>query len=823
MKALLLFLGFLALPQPVASAPRITHITNPSLPGRLTVICGGLWEEAKPSLAAVILPDDPAGLPTKDIPQLPTSESREVKVVQQSHGVLTCLMPEGPFGVVAVWGRNSAGRGEPVLVNRPEADWAYPQFPIPGHAFRILGRNLVGLELYPESSSRPVSYGGYVKSATRVVLRAPDGVCRQAVVEKASAYDVHCRLPLDIPPGKHQVYVHNGHGGPPGWSSALEIEIRRSSPWPTTTFDSRKYGVVADGNADDAGAIQAALDAAGKGGGGVVLLPRGTYLIGRTLRMPRKTVLRGETRDRTWLFTPSGIFGGYGRREDGLKIPVVIGGEGEFGLEDLSIQTVYSPQVVAAPIVKSTLPLERWGQQMDFHHTADDVFIRRCRILQQPNFAHAHRPDYPDLAGKKLADARDYEPLSAVGLCGERNEVVDCEIRGGGKPITMWRPMYCRVAGCLLRTGSGGSPITWVGFSGHRMGFSICEDNRMTADTAESVHGMVTGPGARFLYIARNDIQTGWQGDSESILIHVGGGKFSCRVASADGTKLSLDPAEAALTTKIERHGHSPWPVVETDGRLKPHAMRDVDFDSARRPLEGGDCTIVSGPGIGQVRRILDNDAQSVQLDRPWSIAPTRQSRVLLCQYELYHRLLIVDNVIGESGNGVNLWGNSYDTIVDGNRTARTIGASVFGMTHYDPRCMDIGYFNQVLHNTCSAGRFRAPEQAGQAMRGWIGAMTYNFGLPGWAGHLIVGPVFRGNLCEDDSRFLLTTAQYQAGQPPHILGAILEDNRTAHSRAAVQIGPGVRAVLRNNHEEDVETRYSGEGMNDCVVLEPAKP
>jgi hypothetical protein len=513
MQATFLFPGLLALLGSIASSPQITHITSPSLPGRLTVICGGPWEEARPSLAAAILPDDPAGLPADSLPLLPTSGSREVKVVQQSHGVLTCLMPDGPFSVVAVWGRNSTGRGEPVLVNRPEADWVYPQFPIPGQAFRVFGRNLVGLELYPEwtKENRPVSYGGYVKSATRAVFRAADGTCREAAVEKAGAYEVHCRVPTDTPPGKHRLYVHNGHGGPHGWASPLEIDIRGPSPWPTTTFDARKHGTVADGNADDAASIQAALDAAGKDGGGVVLLPRGTYLIGRTLRMPRKTVLRGETRDRTWLFTPSGIFGGYGRREDGLKIPVVIGGEGEFGLEDLSIQTVYSPQVVAAPIVRSASSLERWDRQMDFHRAANDVFIRRCRILQQPNFAHAHRPDYPDLAGKKLADPRDYEPLLAVGLCGERNEVIDCEIRGGGKPIVMWRPKYCRVAGCHLRTGSGGSPITWAGYSGYTMGCSICEDNRMMTDTAESHHGLVTGPGARYLYIARNEIQTGWR------------------------------------------------------------------------------------------------------------------------------------------------------------------------------------------------------------------------------------------------------------------------------------------------------------------------
>ena len=257
------------------------------------------------------------------------------------------------------------------------------------------------------------------------------------------------------------------------------------------------------------------------------------------------------------------------------------------------------------------------------------------------------------------------------------------------------------------------------------MGCLICEDNRMTSDSAETCHGLVSCAGGRFFYIARNDIQVGWQGDSESILIHAGGSTFSCRVRDTDGTRLSLDPEEVKQLAKVERHGFDPWPVMENDGRLKPHAIRDYGFDPARNPRQGGNCVIVAGPGIGQIRRVLDNDAQGVQLDRPWSIAPTQESRALFTQYELYDRLLIVDNVIGESGLGVMLWGNTYDTIVDGNQTARTAAVAVCGMTHHSPSGMNIGYFNQVLHNVCSAGRCRDLTLGEHC--GWIGSITMDY------------------------------------------------------------------------------------------------
>jgi hypothetical protein len=53
------------------------------------------------------------------------------------------------------------------------------------------------------------------------------------------------------------------------------------------------YGATGNGTNDDTAAIQAALDAAGANGGGVVLLPRGNYLIGSHLLVPAQTSLVG--------------------------------------------------------------------------------------------------------------------------------------------------------------------------------------------------------------------------------------------------------------------------------------------------------------------------------------------------------------------------------------------------------------------------------------------------------------------------------------------------------------------------------------------------
>ncbi|MDQ2941293.1 MAG: right-handed parallel beta-helix repeat-containing protein [Chloroflexota bacterium] len=59
------------------------------------------------------------------------------------------------------------------------------------------------------------------------------------------------------------------------------------------TFSVIDFGARGDGATDDARAIQAALDAAARAGGGTVLLPAGTYQIGTLLYYPSNITIQG--------------------------------------------------------------------------------------------------------------------------------------------------------------------------------------------------------------------------------------------------------------------------------------------------------------------------------------------------------------------------------------------------------------------------------------------------------------------------------------------------------------------------------------------------
>jgi hypothetical protein len=62
---------------------------------------------------------------------------------------------------------------------------------------------------------------------------------------------------------------------------------------PPAAFDVRDFGAVGDGVTDDTAGFQAALDAAGEQGGGIVHAPRGDYLIGTHLAVPDHVTLEG--------------------------------------------------------------------------------------------------------------------------------------------------------------------------------------------------------------------------------------------------------------------------------------------------------------------------------------------------------------------------------------------------------------------------------------------------------------------------------------------------------------------------------------------------
>ena len=172
--------------------------------------------------------------------------------------------------------------------------------------------------------------------------------------------------------------------------------MKRETPWPTQVFRVTDFGATGlplgytEGWHDDTAGIQKALNAAKANGGGVVYFPVGNYYVTATLVIPEHTVLRGESRERCWIWFPDGIdHGKYGDQETPKKVQVGMRGLSDFSIENLSIHSVFTRVLVAAPMSKDSA---NTYEDLD-NARAKNVTITNCYVFQEPTYRYHHRKE----------------------------------------------------------------------------------------------------------------------------------------------------------------------------------------------------------------------------------------------------------------------------------------------------------------------------------------------------------------------------------------------------------------------------------------------
>ena len=774
------------------AAPVITHVTDPTRPGQLFNVVGADWDGGA-QVRVACLEDGIPGWPEDVAADFATEEPRLAELVAHEPNVLTCSFPEGRPGVYAVQVRGAGGWSDPVLINRPRADWLSTDRATPGELVRILGRNLVGRELYPEcdASGRPLSTGGYVEGGTRVVLRRGTRAVT-AVVEKMSAYDVHFRLPLDLDPGEYAVHAHNGHGGASGWSRGLLLTVAPADPWPEEIFDVRRYGAVGDGLADDAPAIQGALDAAGLNGGGVVYLPAGSYLINSTLTVHPRTVVRGQSRERTWIWLPNGVH--YGDRAIGEKVRVGLQGDRDFIVEDLTMHAVYARYLIMAPVAFSDHAAP----------AADNVTVRRCRLMMEPTLRHPYRRGERFLEQERLDRDSPWSNRFCVAVRGDRVTVQGSHLRGGGSCVHLEGSRYCTIQDNELLKGTGQAIRFFPGRVTPEN--NIIEDN--VSRPVSNVHSATFWSHARAnrYYIARNQFESDWCRDNENIIWHSLGVRLSARVTAATLEAVTVSTGRVMdWAGRQARGGDSAgFPVFldEAAGGFRPDA------------LVGFDCLVVDGRGLGQLRTIVGNTVDAVTVDRPWKVAPGLGSLVAICENPQFQGHIVVDNSLTHTGSGINPWGNAYDMVIDGNRLALSGGINIGDVgAAWTYREWAGNYRIQILNNTVVEGRYHGDWPVGRALHIFQGLI----GLQGGASVGVGGLdwVLRNNRTETDALI----AMVPPGEADY-RGMILEENRSVDSRIGIRVGPGISGVLRGHASQGVERPLWDQGSS--LRIHPAE-
>jgi len=760
----------------------ITHVTNPAMPGKLSVIVGDGWNISAPIVKIMKLENTPLRSPSKEmLPVFMEGKSKTLRIVKNNDETLICDLPDDKFSAFAVVAKGKEGWSEPVVVNVARVQWLSREKASAGDTVRIFGRNLVNLDFYPVAAGYEQSegYGSYLsKIVTQVMIELPNGDYQACKVTKNSAYDASFVIPLSLTIGQYKVYAHNGLGGKYGWSDPLALTVEKPKTWPARVFNVKDYGAVGaaveneDGWNDDAPAIQKALDAAEANGGGVVYFPAGNYYVSKTLSIPQYTTVRGESRERCWVWFPDAI--DHGKKDDyetARKVEVGIRGISDFTLENLSIHSVYTNVLVGAPLAHDNAQTYK---AINLDKRADNVSIKNCYLVHEPYYQYHYRKQDSLLTQSSQLD-ESWGMKATVALHGDNINITNSRIRGGGMCITLISCQYTNVARNELIIGRAANAVATREFGYPelpRPQKMILEDNVMWVASPVHHSGFWCHATSADFFIARNSLQLTWGCDSEGLLWHGWGPEQAYEVASA---------TENTITVK------------------------DVDKVKAL----GWECIIVRGKGLGQKRIIKEINGNELVLDNPWKIIPAEGTRIALLYYHVHEGHIIIQNKLSDTGAGIFGWGCTYDWVVDGNSMTRGGGVMFDECAYSNDRPWSGNFFNQILHNRVDQGRYNNQITGRVWTIGYTGTgycREFNRGVIGNLGH-----IYRGNLSTNDAAISFwdrvsdnTLHNYKG--PLVDVGMVVEDNWFKDCNLGISVGDGVSGVIRGNNFNNVETK-----------------
>jgi hypothetical protein len=730
-------------------APLIFWHSQPVRPNQTLMIAGAGFQPGT-VVEAYPLPDTDPGRPTGSALVEKGLGWQPLRLVQLNPQLAQAVLPAGKEGVFACRVRSGDKAGPARLVNAPDAWFAQGdrgETATPGGWIGVFG-TCIALNSAPVQAGPRIEPG---KKGVAAPKATPPGgpVPRLALAVRGQAvrvltarpsggtrYGQYFDVPADCPPGTYELFVHNGAGGPQGWTRLADrynekpvttITVAPHVPWPETGVDVTQQ----PGGTDDE-RFAAALKACRSGG--IILVPAGTYRLRQTLVMPHLSVLRGAGPEKTkieWVENPKD---GRGKglpliRGADLSKPGEFDRRASFSLEDLSL--------TAGPAFASSM-IEREGTSVPAH-------FRRV-AARVPRGADAGVQKELEGVVLNLRYARnteitgcDWDAFSVIIFWKEVSHLrcTDNRLR--------WRGMYL----WLMRNHNNilfaHNRLTMAGtFSGN--GFT----EAMNPNPGMSYSGY-DNSNCRGLYYAHNvSDREETEPPHRSIGITFDGATtvYAGRVKSVDGAKLAL----AGPTIGPDQYNHPPCDP-------------------------GASVRVVSGRGAGQWRYLVSKPTTKVteiEVDRPWDVEPDGDS--WLAVSNVLGRTLFVGNKFSNDAL-LQTYFNTEDVVFAEN----DIG--VPGKPVSMPVWADVGqnaWHYQVIDN-------RIGEQG----------VTLDCAQPAWhpakdyAGPVTGTHVYRNNRATD------AAARFAIRIPGLILGFVLEHNQGMASIETRNVKDALGVVRQN--------------------------
>jgi beta-glucosidase len=790
---------FLILSTPLLANPIVIWASDPVRAGESVVVRGdGFGTKARVEVSI-----SKNGTPSDWAP---------VDVLQQTSTTLKFSLP-AKIGDGIVRFRIGDGKetSAPTILNAPKVWWMQgdgAETATPGGWLRVFGLNL---DLH---------------SGAEISLRS-EGALLKLQPEAIDEFNLRVPLPPDMKPGEYTVDFHNGLSDAAALITAGKIPILAKKPTPERIFDVTKYGAVpaepgylqyttamlAEGQVDSAGAIQKALDEAGKAGGGIVQFPRGIFVLSKGVTIPMNVTLRGAGSGLTTLSYVDDLLPRVERTKKlywgakqvepikGVEFephPYLMRGEGHFTVEDIAIYAINHHAGI-----QSELPTNSAN--------AGHVTIRRV-LMRLDRFINNDKTDrhYSDAEEVFLKRWRDKRRTGALDLGGPNIQITDCDIYSSLQVL-----MLNGSSGYIARNKFSAVPRHWTVF-GRRTQKVIFENNDCSDGgvSLNSVHDMVTNDGktripsmySREIYIARNAMKDSYRGDRDGGFnsdFHAPVGIYTGTISTCNGTTLGL-----------------------------PKETEDAEF--ATKWL-GAVVVVLDGKGAGQYRSLAGGSGKTLLVDRPWDVPLDDTSFISLCK-ALDH-VIAVDNIAYDAGNTVLFWCGGIEVIAARNKSIR--GGAIQQITiSYEgqvlPGLRAQFFDNEILEGTTWGASFIFPRGSN------IGTLTYppiyhdrtlqaDKGVPVTApdyhGPMALDQVFRRNTIANNGRFFVggnvQNVLFEAGRVSDADIGIEVTTRGGRWADFLDGGP-TDILARNNVFKNVTTPYAGDRLKEAKILPEQK-
>ncbi|WEK34872.1 MAG: acetylxylan esterase [Candidatus Pseudobacter hemicellulosilyticus] len=564
-----------------------------------------------------------------------------LKLVSVSDRNITAQLPLNGMDkgqLIAIWVKNGPLFSQPVFLNRARAVSIEFDELMPGQDFRIFGRNL------------------WVEGQPAAVLLQPvkGGQPLHCTVQGGDAYILQCKAPAAIRKGvAYRIIVSNGAGKAWGQSTADEIVSGRAAaadpfnlkvPWGADFWFAQniynvrtdvrlKLRAAGDGLADDRAAIQQAIDLAHKNGGGVIYLPAGKYRLeipsGAGLTMRSRTVLKGDGPDATILQYGFGTPPPYPN-------PIGKGGWPDSTTEGVAI--LYPLGTTLTGLCQ--LQVQNVNTSGQWRHS-----IKNFRpAIHQPGGA----------GSKFFAKDCKFDLALAWGLSWsyvDRMVISDCWFDSKASVTWPWMWHCNGSTNFVVRNNT-------FRYSAGRFGFNesyngIIENNHITRyGDLQAPKGETGGFNIDYaddivMLNNRFDVQ------GRAIEYHNQGET----ILSQGGDPLNMSMGKVSAATAIS--------ITDTSKNWGP--IRTLTLSTCDV------VAIVDGRGAGQWRRIVKNTANTVTVDKPWTVIPDKTSHYAFQNWSA-EDWLVRGNVLEGNNRGIWFYCGGTDITIVENRLSNSEG-----------------------------------------------------------------------------------------------------------------------------------------------------